>query len=330
MAHSTARERVRVAAKAVGMVLVVAALASAKVSYAKVRLFAQYLTAGTREAFERDEAWLVEEVRKLDVAATKTFLVHWAARVDPEGFERDDQKRYEARRAFLSETIDGMVVLNAGLTPEAGIIFVALLDKIAAQLHEDDCRVGDAAASRRTPAQLRHDALLELANRAAAYDPNTGRRATPLMNVTVGLEPMAAGEGIATRTGPPLSAATARRLACSAAMARVLFDPQGQVLDFGRRRRLFTATQAESLFLRFGGCAFPGCDRPPSWCQIHHILEWERDHGPTDLANGVPLCSHHHHCVHEGGFTIKTTEHGLEWFRPDNSLIEALWLPTAA
>jgi hypothetical protein len=95
------------------------------------------------------------------------------------------------------------------------------------------------------------------------------------------------------------------------------------VLDWGRKRRLFTATQAEALFLRWGGCAFPGCDRPPSWCQIHHILQWERDHGPTDLANGAPLCTHHHHACHEGGFTIKADHQGnLTFFRPDGSLLD--------
>jgi hypothetical protein len=36
----------------------------------------------------------------------------------------------------------------------------------------------------------------------------------------------------------------------------------------------------------------------------HHIREWVRDRGPTDLYNLVLLCHHHHHLAHEGGWTI--------------------------
>lgn len=61
------------------------------------------------------------------------------------------------------------------------------------------------------------------------------------------------------------------------------------------------------------------------------MLEWDRDHGPTDLANGAPLCSHHHHAVHEGGFGIKADAQGdLTFFRPDGSLLDVRhWALTA-
>jgi hypothetical protein len=39
------------------------------------------------------------------------------------------------------------------------------------------------------------------------------------------------------------------------------------VLDVGRTRRLFVGALRHALELRDGGCAFPGCDRPPRWCQ---------------------------------------------------------------
>ena len=32
------------------------------------------------------------------------------------------------------------------------------------------------------------------------------------------------------------------------------------------------------------GWVFPGCDRPLSWCEGHHLWHW-LDGGPTDLAN---------------------------------------------
>ncbi|MBU3689776.1 MAG: hypothetical protein B7C54_06760 [Acidimicrobiales bacterium mtb01] len=50
-------------------------------------------------------------------------------------------------------------------------------------------------------------------------------------------------------------------------------------------------------------CAIPDCDVPYHRCQIHHIDYWENG-GRTDLDNQVPLCSRHHHAVHEGGWTL--------------------------
>ena len=51
-------------------------------------------------------------------------------------------------------------------------------------------------------------------------------------------------------------------------------------------------------------CAFGDCDVPFDRCEIHHILPWELG-GPTDLHNLIPLCSRHHHLVHDGGWLLE-------------------------
>jgi hypothetical protein len=53
-----------------------------------------------------------------------------------------------------------------------------------------------------------------------------------------------------------------------------------------------------ALVARDRGCAFPDCDRPPRWCDGHHVRPWSRG-GRTDLGNLVLLCGHHHRVVHE-------------------------------
>jgi hypothetical protein len=58
------------------------------------------------------------------------------------------------------------------------------------------------------------------------------------------------------------------------------------VLDIGRRSRIVPAPMRRAVILRDGGCAFPGCGRPPRWCQAHHIWHWSTD-GPTALDWGV-------------------------------------------
>ena len=70
-----------------------------------------------------------------------------------------------------------------------------------------------------------------------------------------------------------------------------------------RRRRLFSAGQRLGLAIRDKGCVFPGCDRPPSWCEAHHIDSWAIG-GATDLTNGCLLCGYHHRLVHKGDWQI--------------------------
>jgi hypothetical protein len=50
-------------------------------------------------------------------------------------------------------------------------------------------------------------------------------------------------------------------------------------------------------------CAHPHCDVAFDHCQIHHVTPWEQL-GLTDLENLLPLCSKHHHLVHEGRWQL--------------------------
>ncbi|WP_240670711.1 HNH endonuclease signature motif containing protein [Actinoplanes solisilvae] len=108
--------------------------------------------------------------------------------------------------------------------------------------------------------------------------------------------PFTLGSGT-TDTGQRLSASTIRRLACEARLLPAVLGGEGQILDLGRSRRLATAALRRALHIRDGGCAFPSCDRPPRWTDIHHIVEWSLG-GLTSLDNTVLLCRHHHRLLH--------------------------------
>jgi hypothetical protein len=71
-----------------------------------------------------------------------------------------------------------------------------------------------------------------------------------------------------------VSLETVERAACSGIVVPVLFGSEAQALDVGRERRLFTTRQRTALATRDGGCRFPGCERPPSWTEAHHIRHW--------------------------------------------------------
>ncbi|WP_210385503.1 HNH endonuclease, partial [Corynebacterium sp. HMSC08D02] len=70
----------------------------------------------------------------------------------------------------------------------------------------------------------------------------------------------------------------------------VLYDADGQVIKFGRKRRLASPKQVQVLLGMWGHkCAVPGCGHT-RFLQMHHIRDWAEG-GTTDLENLVPLCS---------------------------------------
>jgi hypothetical protein len=121
------------------------------------------------------------------------------------------------------------------------------------------------------------------------------------------------GTGSFTFTGP-VAATTLRKLACDADIIPVLLGTSGEILDLGRKTRLFTSAQRLALTARDQGCTFPNCTIPAPWCEAHHITYWSH-HGPTNVSNGALLCSHHHHLIHKEQWTIHT-RHGVPWFTP--------------
>ncbi|WP_235501813.1 HNH endonuclease signature motif containing protein, partial [Aeromicrobium sp. Root472D3] len=107
------------------------------------------------------------------------------------------------------------------------------------------------------------------------------------------------GTGTATNTsGTTMSATKAQRMACNAHLVALLLDGDTKVIDHGTTRRLYDRHQRLILATRDGGCVFPRCDRPPAWCEAHHLDFWAEG-GPTDLDNAALLCHFHHHLVHE-------------------------------
>ncbi|WP_036470896.1 HNH endonuclease, partial [Mycolicibacterium neoaurum] len=82
--------------------------------------------------------------------------------------------------------------------------------------------------------------------------------------------------------GGPVSAATAELIACDATLTSVIVDHSVVPLDVGHAQRLFTPAIRKALAVRDGGCAHPGCGRPVSWCDAHHIQPWSQG-GETSL-----------------------------------------------
>jgi len=134
--------------------------------------------------------------------------------------------------------------------------------------------------------------------------PEHGGEATTVV-VTISLDQLRtdlATAGLLDPTGESgqidISAAHARRLACTAAILPAVLNGQGEVLDLGRAQRLFTRAQRRALRLRDQHCRAEGCTISATWTEAHHLKPWSEG-GRTDLNDAVSLCSHHHHRIHD-------------------------------
>lgn len=112
------------------------------------------------------------------------------------------------------------------------------------------------------------------------------------------------GHGRIEGTGTPVSIETVERIICTSGTIPIVFGAGGNVLNLGREQRLYSTRQKAALAARDGGCMWEYCDRPASWTEAHHIKQWARDHGNTDLADGVLLCRHHHLLLHNNHWEI--------------------------
>lgn len=65
-----------------------------------------------------------------------------------------------------------------------------------------------------------------------------------------------------------------------------------------------------AVMLRDRTCRWPGCDRRPSVCDVHHIRH-KKDGGPTSVRDCVMLCQFHHDiCIHRWGWKIELLPNG--------------------
>jgi hypothetical protein len=180
------------------------------------------------------------------------------------------------------------------------------------------------AVDDRTVTQMRADALSETCRHLLGCDAVPTGVSTTVV-VRMNLEDLqadlqastGAGAGMIDGLAQPVSAGTVRRMAADAQIIPLILGGASEILDWGRGKRLFTPAQKLALVERDGGCAF--CGAPPSITVAHHIRWWCRDAGPTDLDNGILLCTSCHHRIHDDGWEIRIDGPGTRanvWFIP--------------
>lgn len=230
----------------------------------------------------------------------------------PRDLEAEDQRCRAARRLHRSPASgSGLVTYRMTLDAEGAAVLDSALAALSGPVPAED-----GAPDPRSAAWRRADALLDLVGRAVASpagaQPTTSKAQVmvtiPLATLT-GDSPQG---GAVTGTGEVLSPETARRMACDAGIVPAVLGSRGELLDLGRSVRLFTAGQRRALVHRDGGCSYPGCTIPATWCEAHHVTWWSRG-GRSDLANAALLCSRHHTHVHARDLSATITATGVTW-----------------
>lgn len=279
---------------------------------------------------------LVEAAALLDVDRLHRLARSLRENLDAEVIADREREQREARSFRLFTQPDGMTRATWVLDPESAAQVRELVDRAISPKRRtvqftDPAEVEKAARiadDERTPEQYASDALLHLlltgANADSSMMLGTG---APSIRVLVTARDLTRGEGsgsleaaVGQPAGAVISLPTVHRLLCGGIQTPILISSTGQPLDVGRSQRLFTARQRVALAARDGGCRWPGCERPPSWCEAHHIDEWQRDQGRTDVDAGILLCRHHHLLLHEHDWRVARTSEppGFELVPPES------------
>ncbi|TFV51816.1 HNH endonuclease signature motif containing protein [Blastococcus sp. TF02A_35] len=301
-----------------------AAFADGAISAAHARVITKALTPGRiAKAAEagidlgETDAILAGLARATAPHETARGVKAWVAGVDPDG-SLDDAA--DVRRRFTMATgMDGRVYLRGELDAAGG----ECLHTALGALMNGDRPAGDL----RSHAERQGDALVALARGAldgGSLPAVRGER--PHVRVTIDWFALCAERGAPGVSGGslgwagPINPETARRLACDASVVRIITGPNGLPLDVGRAQRTASAAIRRAIELRDGHCVFAGCDAPPEWCDVHHVVHWAHG-GPTSCDNGALLCERHHTSCHEGGFTIRRDPGTGRWhtYRPDGT-----------
>ncbi|MFZ0015030.1 MAG: DUF222 domain-containing protein [Acidimicrobiia bacterium] len=233
---------------------------------------------------------LVDIVEGLDVADTRKAVEYWRQFVEGPG-DLDMESQNMRRGLSISRTMNGMRRVDGWLTPTAGEAVGAALQTLTPPRRHDDIR---------TPRQRRHDALEDLCRDWLdnGVTPTLGGE-KPHISLHADLPALqgVAGTLHETEDGDIIDVDTVRMIACDCSLSRIVLGPDSEILDVGRKTRVWTTAQRRAIVARDRHCQGKGCRAQPRHCDIHHKTHWA-DGGESTIDNGQLLCRPCHTLEH--------------------------------
>ena len=265
------------------------------------------------------EAVLVDLAARVPLDLLSRGIREAEARLDRDGVEPREEQLRSKRSLTMREDATGMIHLHARLDPETAApvktAIEALVSDVLRRREPAATCPGSVVGDTRSIPQIQADALAAIARHSLGCEQTLAPLAKATVVVRLDHDTLVEGLGHARIDGidQPISATTARRMSADAELIPAVLGGDGVPLDLGRSARFFSRAQRLALAERDGGCA--SCGQNIAYVDAHHIRWWERDAGPTDLSNGVMLCSFCHHRIHREGWGIRATRTEV-WFIP--------------
>ena len=270
-----------------------------------------------------------------DVVEADPGLLESAGRLLPDNFERHARKWAErklieagvsplerqrrAREAKLwVEKETGLGVLTAKLPRDRFTQMQQAVDGHYIELLRRDGAGGRDPDQVRNPKQRLVDAVFELlcnrdADTGEFVDELPGVKAKASTQVIL-VAPMGVVDGTDLNAHVemigvgPVPREILGTLTPDTELAGMVFDRAGRPLWLGRKQRLANAAQRLAVAVRDGGCF--ECGAPMHRCELHHVREWHRDGGRTDVDNLVAVCRKHHRWLETGNLVVIRTADG--------------------
>jgi hypothetical protein len=259
-----------------------------------------------QEHLDAAERELADEAATLPYWEVELHAKVWREALDPDGAKPREEELHQSRSFKLGRERGGMTPFWGEAPPiEAALMKAAFAESTAPDatprfIDPDELVDG---ADPRTREQRQFDVFFGMLQ--AGMRAPQSMRSTAQVLATVKLEDLQSGQGIAwlDDVAEPISASAAQLIACDVGFQKVVIGENGEPLWLGLKERYFTPAQRRALALRDGGCV-ANCTAPPSWSHAHHVEFWSHD-GPTNIDNGVLLCSGHHRDLHNGLFELR-------------------------
>jgi hypothetical protein len=230
--------------------------------------------------------------RKLSPGKFYFESLHYRHSVDAKAYSAEQVDLVENRHLWMSSAENGCLLISGVLDPVGGAAVRTALEPLA--------RPSGAYDYRELPKRYA-DALVELAS--------NGGKLKVQMQVTSSVETLlglVGAPGAENEFSLPISSKTVERWACDCSLTRVLLQ-DSVVIDVGRAERTIKGPRRRALIARDQHCQWPGCERPASWCDGHHIVHWLHG-GGGEIENQILLCHRHHWLAHEGHWQLVKTD----------------------
>jgi Domain of unknown function (DUF222) len=261
------------------------------------------------------EAKLLKQAETMDPGQFVNVAKNFEHQVDAEASLAEANRAHERRYFHIGAPSNGLVRLEGQVTSEAGAIIRTALEPWMKPSKNDERTAGQRAADAliaslsagRHGVSAGHDADHR------GKDTSRGAGPRPLLIIKANLDTLAKTAGAPAgelEWGGTVPAETVRRQACDAALTRI--TGRGDLdQELTHAARSVPPSARRAMVARDHHCVFPGCDRPPPWCEAHHLVFWA-DGGPTKLENLALVCGEHHRKVHEEGWRL-CRDHEGHW-----------------